>query len=124
MLANRPLLAATVFDPEKWVKELLTAARGAGADSAVKIASSIDDAFAPGTDISRMSYRLRDDYTSLVWLGGTKALWDLGDPRRAAPLFYRYGAAAQTPGTRSKGRSEGHTSELQSLMRISYAVFC
>ncbi|WP_067733317.1 lytic transglycosylase domain-containing protein [Novosphingobium naphthalenivorans] len=103
MLANRPLLAATVFDPEKWVKELLTAARGAGADSAVKIASSIDDAFAPGTDISRMSYRLRDDYTSLVWLGGSKALWELHDPRRAAPLFYRYGAAAQTPGTRSKG---------------------
>ncbi|MEJ2408682.1 MAG: lytic transglycosylase domain-containing protein [Novosphingobium sp.] len=103
MLANRPLLAAPVFDPEKWVKELLTAARGAGADSAVKIASSIDDAFTPGTDISQKSYRLRDDYTSLVWLGGTKALWDLHEPRRAAPLFYRYGAAAQTPGTRSKG---------------------
>src|SRR3546814_5099240 len=26
--------------------------------------------------------------------------------------------------TRSTGRSEEHTSELQSLMRISYAVFC
>ena len=103
MLANRPLLREPVLDAEKWVKELLTAARGAGADSAVKIASSIDDAFEPGTDISRLSYRLRDDYTSLVWLGGTKALWELQDPRRAAPLFYRYGAAAQTPGTRSKG---------------------
>src|SRR3546814_5189409 len=29
---------------------------------------------------------------------------------------------ARDPGTR--GRSEEHTSELQSLMRISYAVFC
>src|SRR3546814_4655103 len=29
---------------------------------------------------------------------------------------------AGTPGT--NGRSEEHTSELQSLMRISYAVFC
>src|SRR3546814_3643424 len=28
------------------------------------------------------------------------------------------------PGTRSPPRSEEHTSELQSLMRISYAVFC
>src|SRR3546814_7704188 len=28
------------------------------------------------------------------------------------------------PGTRWIGRSEEHTSELQSLMRISYAVFC
>src|SRR3546814_19509988 len=28
------------------------------------------------------------------------------------------------PSTRTVGRSEEHTSELQSLMRISYAVFC
>src|SRR3546814_1291508 len=28
------------------------------------------------------------------------------------------------PGPRQRGRSEEHTSELQSLMRISYAVFC
>jgi soluble lytic murein transglycosylase len=103
LLANRPPLEEPVPEPEKWVKERLTAARGAGADPAVRIASQIDDAFAPGTDISKLSYRLRDDYTSLMWLGGTKALWDLRDPRRAAPLFYRYGAAAQTPGTRSKG---------------------
>src|SRR3546814_1341573 len=27
-------------------------------------------------------------------------------------------------GSRAEGRSEEHTSELQSLMRISYAVFC
>src|SRR3546814_5040569 len=31
---------------------------------------------------------------------------------------------SQTPGASSPGRSEEHTSELQSLMRISYAVFC
>ncbi|HUD27380.1 MAG TPA: lytic transglycosylase domain-containing protein, partial [Novosphingobium sp.] len=103
LLANRPPLARPVPEPELWVKELLTAARAADASSAVRIAGSIDDAFAPGTDVSRLSYRVRDDYTSLVWLGGTKALWSLGDSRRAAPLFYRYGAAAQTPGTRSKG---------------------
>lgn len=103
LLATRPPLAQPVPEPEKWVRELLTAAKGAGADPAVRIASQIDDAFAPGTDISKLSFRLRDDYTTLVWLGGTKAMWDLRDPRRAAPLFYRYGAAAQTPGTRSKG---------------------
>jgi soluble lytic murein transglycosylase len=38
-----------------------------------------------------------------MWLGGTRALWDLGDGNGAAPLFYRYGAAAKTPQTRSKG---------------------
>src|SRR3546814_2875067 len=32
--------------------------------------------------------------------------------------------APATGGTAAPGRSEEHTSELQSLMRISYAVFC
>src|SRR3546814_7231839 len=37
-----------------------------------------------------------------------------------------YGYAPLTSGARASmvGRSEEHTSELQSLMRISYAVFC
>src|SRR3546814_7010510 len=34
------------------------------------------------------------------------------------------GDFAQTPQLAWDGRSEEHTSELQSLMRISYAVFC
>lgn len=103
LLSTRAPLSQPVQNPEKWLRELLTAAKGAGSDSAVRIATSIDEAFPAGTDISKLSFRVRDDYTSLVWLGGTKALWGLRDPRRAAPLFYRYGAAAQTPGTRSKG---------------------
>ncbi|WP_249171896.1 lytic transglycosylase domain-containing protein [Erythrobacter sp. JK5] len=35
--------------------------------------------------------------------GGTNALWRLGDGRRAAPLFERYGNAARTPLTKAKG---------------------
>ena len=103
LLSTRPQLAKPPLDPEKWVTELLKAAKGAGAGIAVRIAASIDDAFPAGTDISQKSFRLRDDYTSLMWLGGTKALWSLNDAKSAAPLFYRYGAAAKTPGTRSKG---------------------
>jgi soluble lytic murein transglycosylase len=102
LLASRPPAQTPPLDPEKWIAELLTAARSAGADSAVRIAS-IDDTFAPGTDVSRLKFKIRDDYTSLMWLGGTKALWQLGDARRAAPMFYRYGTAAQTPQTRAKG---------------------
>src|SRR3546814_8766094 len=34
------------------------------------------------------------------------------------------GAGGALPGQAAIGRSEEHTSELQSLMRISYAVFC
>src|SRR3546814_1319762 len=43
----------------------------------------------------------------------------LGHDRGSAPSPFR---ALLLPGHR--GRSEEHTSELQSLMRISYAVFC
>jgi soluble lytic murein transglycosylase len=103
LLANRPALASLPFDQQAWITELLNVARMAGASQAARIAASADDAFPAGTDISTLGYKLRDDYTSLVWLGGTKALWDLRDPRAAAPLFYRYGAAARTGQTRSKG---------------------
>jgi soluble lytic murein transglycosylase len=103
LLATRPQATKPALDQRKWVGELLSVAKGADANSAVRIATSLDDGFAPGTDISRLSFQIRDDYTSLMWLGGTKALWSLGDGIRAAPLFYRYGAAARTPQTRSKG---------------------
>ncbi len=103
MLTNRPALASLPFDQTAWITELLTVARSSDARSAQRIAASVDDAFEPGADIAQKPYKLRDDYTSLMWLGGTKALWDLGDAAAAAPLFYRYGAAAQTPPTRSKG---------------------
>ena len=103
LLATRPPLAVPPLDQRKWVTELLAVARSADAASAVRIAASIDDAFATGTDVSRLSFQIRDDYTSLMWLGGTKALTSLGDGARATPLFYRYGAAARTPQTRSKG---------------------
>ena len=103
LLANRPAFSRPAFNAEGFVGEMLRLARTADSRSAQRIAASVDDLFAPGADISGMSYRLRDDYTSLMWLGGTKALWNLGDGNAAAPLFYRYGAAARTPQTRSKG---------------------
>src|SRR3546814_6772259 len=43
--------------------------------------------------------------------------------RRHAPASRRPRRISRTPG-RCRGRSEEHTSELQSLMRLSYAVFC
>src|SRR3546814_8991927 len=51
------------------------------------------------------------------------------DRRRAACLDRRLRHSAQLAAddlweTDAWGRSEEHTSELQSLMRISYAVFC
>src|SRR3546814_2012800 len=52
---------------------------------------------------------------------GDKGQVDQRDVRRRHP----HREAVQTPGQlRQHQRSEEHTSELQSLMRISYAVFC
>ncbi|OYW48787.1 MAG: lytic transglycosylase [Novosphingobium sp. 28-62-57] len=106
-LANRPLLVRQPLDRTKWVEELLINARGAAtsgdARAAMRIAAGIDDAFGAGEDVSQLEYELRDDYTSLMWLGGTQAYFNIGDAAGAAPLFWRYGAAARTPGTRSKG---------------------
>ncbi len=107
MLANRPALEKLPFDHARWVEELLVNARAAAtagdADTAYQIAARIDDGFAPGADISRLGLDLRDDYTSLMWLAGTQSLWSRGRAGDAAPMFYRYGAAARTPQTRSKG---------------------
>src|SRR3546814_5903510 len=43
--------------------------------------------------------------------------------RRAGPAG-PWAAGLRSPAARGPARSEEHTSELQSLMRISYAVFC
>ncbi len=103
LIADGPALAALPFDRTLWITELLTVARSASRSDATRIAARAREAFAPGEDISAMEYRLRDDYTSLMWLGGTNALWHSGDAAAAAPLFYQYGAAARTSQTRSKG---------------------
>ncbi|MBC7159569.1 MAG: lytic transglycosylase domain-containing protein [Porphyrobacter sp.] len=103
LLSYRPPLARLPFDQTAWVEEQLAVARIGDARAAQAIAARVDEAFAPGTDISTLGYKLRDDYTSLMWVGATRALWELGDAAGAAPLFYRYGAAARTPPTRSKG---------------------
>src|SRR3546814_7416931 len=69
------------------------------------------------------SYPLRNR----LWATPDQFILDKTDFRNAFP----YDIYAEeddyrnwTPGTECLTRSEEHTSELQSLMRISYAVFC
>src|SRR3546814_5042256 len=47
-----------------------------------------------------------------------------GDPANPLLVSVRSGARVSMPGMMDTVRSEEHTSELQSLMRSSYAVFC
>src|SRR3546814_4044387 len=54
----------------------------------------------------------------------THARKNLGDPLAGAGDRMQCGATAVPARQRDIKRSEEHTSELQSLMRISYDVFC
>src|SRR3546814_6035475 len=56
-------------------------------------------------------------------LGELRGMSERRRPLRHLPRADRDDADAVDP-PRIKARSEEHTSELQSLMRISYAVFC
>lgn len=103
VFSSRTDFTRPALDPEAFVGDLLALAKASGARDAVRVAARTDDLFAPGTDVSQTSFILRDRYTDLMWLGGTKALWDLGDGNAAAPLFQRYGDAAKTPLTKAKG---------------------
>ncbi|MEO0642210.1 MAG: lytic transglycosylase domain-containing protein [Pseudomonadota bacterium] len=82
---------------------MLAVAKKSSATNAARIAARIDDLFQPGEDISKGSFTLRDQYTDLMWLGGTSALWELRRGDIASGLFERYGKAARTPLTKSKG---------------------
>src|SRR3546814_2290580 len=53
-----------------------------------------------------------------------KTEWSMPDTGPRAPERTLVAVRAMLPEGRYPARSEEHTSELQSLMRISYAVFC
>lgn len=106
-LANRATLSFRPSNAEKFYEVLLDQARASANDSqwsfAWGIASRIDDAYAPGTDVSGRPIGERDDYTSLAWLAGTTAFYNLNRPTDAVGMFRRYAAAAKSPQTQSKG---------------------
>lgn len=106
-LAQRPRLTSYPGDAEEWYEVLLTAARGASSDGqhslAYQIASQVDDAFPSTTVIAELPLGERDDYTSLTWLAGTTAYYNLARPRDAIGMFERYSKGSKTPTTQSKG---------------------
>ncbi|MFB0873951.1 MULTISPECIES: transglycosylase SLT domain-containing protein [unclassified Sphingobium] len=106
-LANRPAATYRPSNPEKFYELLLGQARAAANDSqwsyAYGIASRIDDAVPPGTDLSDQPIGVRDDYTSLAWLAGSTAYYNLNRPTDAVTMFRAYANAAKSPQTKSKG---------------------
>src|SRR3546814_9379348 len=67
---------------------------------------------------------IKGDDGIIVPAGAQHNIVNTGD--KLLQLYTIYGPPEHIDGTihRTKARSEAHTSELQSLMRISYAVFC
>src|SRR3546814_4219063 len=71
---------------------------------------------------------LTEDYDLIILdvmlpdVDGWRIVQALREAKSATPVLFL--TARDSVEDRVKGRSEEHTSELQSLMRISYAVFC
>src|SRR3546814_2692617 len=65
------------------------------------------------------SYTVREAVDKLLAGTGLEASWG-----QSGVLVVRAAAQKTSEQDTASGRSEEHTSELQSLMRISYAVFC
>ena len=107
LLAQRSDFATAPVDAEAYMETAIGLARRAqddgNAQQAYDIARRLDDLYPTDTDISELSYGERDEYTNLAWLGGQMALKRIGRPGDAAVLFEKYGQAAKSGQTRSKG---------------------
>lgn len=107
LLADRLPLAQTPADPQRWYETMLAAAKGAANDGqwalAYAIASRVDDAYPPGTDVSDQAFGERDVYTDLTWLAGTAAFEHLGRPGDAQGMFARYSDGGRSASVIAKG---------------------
>ena len=94
-------------DAERFYDMLLTLAGEAAQDrqwdTVYNIGRHLRDALPPGTDITRQSYDLRDNYTSLTWLAGTAALDRLGRPSAAVAMFDAYANGGRSLQVQTKG---------------------
>jgi soluble lytic murein transglycosylase len=94
-------------DPARFYDMLLTVANDAAQDrqwtTAFNITQHLRDALPKGTDISEQSLDLRDNYTSLVWLGGMIALDRTNRPSSAMAMFDNYATAGRSLQVQTKG---------------------
>ena len=94
-------------DPERFYEMLLTLANDAAQDrqwnTAFNITRHLSDALPAGTDISQQPLGIRDNYTSLVWLGGNIALDRMNQPGSAIAMFYNYARGGKSLQVQTKG---------------------
>src|SRR3546814_3226439 len=98
-----------VFDMQKFTMKLWTVAAGAAAATTMAVPAAAADPNAPtAPQPSELVYPTGFDKALSLMLAGEGGENGIGSHRVWPPL----------------SRSEEHTSELQSLMRLSYAVCC
>src|SRR3546814_9610783 len=88
--------------------------------------STRTDTLFPYTTLFRSSGRVPVSF-STIWVAAsaaTRSISPIAFARAAPSVLSAASARAPSAALDCASRSEEHTSELQSLMRISYAVFC
>ena len=120
-------------DPERFYDMLLTLANDAAQDrqwnTAFNITRHLSDALPAGTDISQQSIGIRDNYTSLVSLGGNVALDRMNQPGSAVAMFYNYARGGKSLQVQTKGNywagraalAAGHVQEANSYFERAAA---
>src|SRR3546814_70017 len=98
-----------------------TLRQGGGLSGFTKRAESAYDPFGAAHSSTSISAALGFAVANKLADRPDKAIAVIGDGAMSAGMAYEAMNNAEAAGNR---RSEEHTSELQSLMRISYAVFC
>ena len=94
-------------DPQRFYDMMLLVA-GDAADShdwntVYNITRQIDDVLPAGGDVADQPLAVRDDYTSLAWLGGSIALDRMRQPASALAMFDRYARAGHSLQVQTKG---------------------
>src|SRR5690349_3297519 len=94
-------------DPERFYDMLQLLAGDAANDrdwqTAYNITRQIDDVLPTGADVADQPLGVRDDYTSLAWLGGSVALDRMRQPSSALAMFDRYARAGRSLQVQTKG---------------------
>jgi soluble lytic murein transglycosylase len=94
-------------DPERFYEMLLLIAGDAANDrnwgTVYNITRQIDDVLPAGAQIADQPLGVRDDYTSLAWLGGSTALDRMHQPASALAMFDRYARAGRSLQVQTKG---------------------
>ncbi len=94
-------------DLERFYDMLLLVAGDAASDrqwdTVYNITRQIDDALPAGESVADQPYAVRDDYTSLAWLGGSVALQRMRQAQSALSMFDRYARAGRSLQVQTKG---------------------